>query len=238
VFFPVGDDNSRRTRVPYVTLGLVALNVIVFLAELFANSQGGLEALVRQWSVIPADYARGAGIGGPVPWTIVTSMFLHGGWMHLGGNMLYLWIFGDNLEDVMGRARYLVFYLLCGIAATAAQIWADPKSEIPNLGASGAIAGVLGGYLVLFPKQRVRVLLGRSIVHMPALFVLGLWIVLQLVGSWGQIAATRQTGEGGVAYMAHVGGFVAGLVLVWIFRRRQPALAARAGRDWAGRPSY
>ena len=237
--FPIGDDNSARRLAPVMTLTLIAVNAIAFFVELSQGAQ--LQQFVERWAVIPREYAEWRDLPPTIPFpfwsTTLFAMFLHGGWMHLGGNMLYLWIFGDNLEDVMGRLRYLVFYLLCGVAATAAQIWTDPQSQIPNLGASGAIAGVLGGYLVLFPKQRVRVLLGRSIVHMPALFVIGLWVVLQLVGSWGQIVETKQTG-GGVAYMAHVGGFVAGLVLVWIFRRRQPALASRAGRDWAGRAPY
>jgi membrane associated rhomboid family serine protease len=152
-------------------------------------------------------------------------MFMHGGWLHLGGNMLYLWIFGDNIEDAMGRAKYVVFYLLCGVVAAFAQIFTNPGSEIPSLGASGAISGVLGAYLVLFPRQRVRVLIGRRITHMPALFVIGLWIVLQFVNGIGQLAHTEETG--GVAYAAHIGGFLAGITLVWLFRShgaRAPAV--------------
>ena len=140
-------------------------------------------------------------------------MFLHGGWMHLGGNMLYLWIFGDNLEKVMGAVRFVVFYLACGLAASLAHIVFGPGSNVPAVGASGAISGVLGGYLVLFPGNRVRVLTRGGIAHVPAIVVLGFWILIQLFNGIGSMAATSETG-GGVAYMAHIGGFVAGLVLV------------------------
>jgi membrane associated rhomboid family serine protease len=239
VVFPLGDDNSLRRLAPIATILLIAANAIAFFLELAQGDQ--LQQFLERWSVIPREYSEGRDLPPTIPvpfWTTTLfAMFLHGGWMHLGGNMLYLWIFGDNLEDAMGRPRYLLFYLLCGVAATAAQIAVDPRSEIPNLGASGAISGVLAGYLVLFPKRRVRVLLMRSIVQMPALFVIGLWFLLQLAGGIGQIAATRQTegGGGGIAYAAHVGGFVAGLVLVFLFRRRAPAAPVGVGRDWAGR---
>jgi membrane associated rhomboid family serine protease len=150
-------------------------------------------------------------------------MFMHGGWLHLGGNMLYLWIFGDNVEDVLGPVKFLVFYLVCGIAATFAQYYVNAGSRIPNVGASGAIAGVLGGYLVLFPHSRVRVLLYNQIVAMPAVVVLGFWIVLQLISYAGTLAQTQDVG--GVAFMAHIGGFVAGLALTFLLaggRRRGP----------------
>jgi membrane associated rhomboid family serine protease len=143
-------------------------------------------------------------------------MFMHGGLLHLGGNMLFLWIFGDNVEEAMGHLKYLVFYLLCGVAAALAQILINLDSQIPSLGASGAISGVLGAYLVLFPRQRVRVLLVRTITHMPAIAVIGMWIVFQFINGIGQLARTEETG--GVAYAAHIGGFVAGLLLVWVFR--------------------
>src|SRR5206468_6800387 len=149
-------------------------------------------------------------------------MFLHGGWMHLGGNMLYLWIFGDNLEKVMGHARFLIFYLVCGIAAALAHIAFSGGSTVPTVGASGAISGVLGGYLVLFPRNHVRVLTRGRIMAVPAIVVLGFWIVIQLINGIGSIATTSETG--GVAYLAHVGGFVAGLVLVKVFAAR-PAFA-------------
>jgi membrane associated rhomboid family serine protease len=146
-------------------------------------------------------------------------MFMHGGWLHLGGNMLYLWIFGDNVEDRFGHAKFALFYLLCGIAATIAQVLVNAGSNVPNLGASGAIAGVLAAYLILFPKGQVRVLMGRGVVPMPALVVIGLWIVLQFINGIGSISQTAETG--GVAYMAHIGGFVAGLVLTFLFGGRR-----------------
>jgi membrane associated rhomboid family serine protease len=150
-------------------------------------------------------------------------LFLHGGWMHLGGNMLYLWIFGDNLERVMGAARYAAFYLVCGIAAGLAHILFAGGSTVPSVGASGAISGVLGGYLLLFPRNRVRVLTRGGVASVPAIVVLGLWIVIQLVSQLGSIADTSQ--GGGVAYMAHIGGFVAGMALVKLFATAELAPA-------------
>jgi membrane associated rhomboid family serine protease len=148
-------------------------------------------------------------------------MFMHGGWLHIGGNMLYLWIFGDNVEDRFGHIRYLVFYLLCGIAATFAQLAFSMGSSIPNLGASGAIAGVLGAYLVLFPQRKVTVMVGSGVSQMPALIVIGFWFVLQLFSSIGSIASSADTG--GVAYMAHIGGFITGVVLAFILRGNRVA---------------
>jgi membrane associated rhomboid family serine protease len=170
---------------------------------------------------VPREYTTGQDLAPPIPvpiWTtLLTSMFLHGGWMHLGGNMLYLWIFGDNLEHVMGALRFLLFYLICGIAAAAAHIVGGPQSMIPTVGASGAISGVLGGYLLLFPRNRVRLLTRGGIVHVPAIVVLGFWIVIQLINGMGSIARTPETEGGGVAYLAHIGGFIAGLLLVKLF---------------------
>jgi membrane associated rhomboid family serine protease len=209
--FPLGDDNSARRSMPVVTIVLIALNVLFFLVEL-----NGGEAFIRQWAFIPRRF--GDNPAGDAH-TVISAMFMHGGWLHLGGNMLYLWIFGDNVEDTFGPIKFLVFYLACGIAATIAQFAFTPNSNIPNVGASGAIAGVLGAYLLLFPHARVRVLVYNQVVAMPALIVLGLWIVLQVFSGVGSIAATAQTEEtGGVAYMAHVGGFVAGFVLTFLFR--------------------
>ena len=218
--FPLGDDNSARRSLPVVTFGLIALNVAFFLVEL-----NGGDAFIRQWAFIPARFGQNP--AGDAH-TILTAMFMHGGWLHLGGNMLYLWIFGDNVEDEFGPIKFLIFYLICGAAATFAQYLMFPGSRIPNVGASGAIAGVLGGYLLLFPQARVRVLFGGRIVEMPALFVLGLWIALQVFSGVGSIAATAQTEEtGGVAYMAHVGGFAAGFLLTFLLRARSGA--SRAG---------
>jgi membrane associated rhomboid family serine protease len=210
--FPIGDDDSGRRSVPIVTYILIVVNVLVFLLEL---NQGN--NFIRTWSFIPREFS-----GSPATeiQTVISAMFMHGGWVHLFGNMLYLWIFGDNVEDNFGSFRFLVFYILCGIAATFAQFAVSPMSNVPNLGASGAIAGVLAAYIVLFPQGRVSVLIGRGITEVPAIVAIGLWIVLQVVSGIGAITNSTQTADlGGVAYMAHVGGFVAGLVLVFFFRR-------------------
>jgi membrane associated rhomboid family serine protease len=213
--FPVGDDNSARRGVPIVTYLLILINVIVFFMELNRGDD-----FIRTWAFIPGEFADDP--AGEIQ-TVFTAMFMHGGWMHLFGNMLYLWIFGDNVEDNFGSLPFLLFYLLCGVIATFAQMAAMPGSSIPNLGASGAIAGVLAAYLVLFPRGRVTVAIAfGGIAHVPAIFAIGLWIVLQLVSGIGSIANSAQTGDvGGVAYMAHIGGFVAGAVLVFVFRQRR-----------------
>ena len=203
--FPIGDDNSARRSTPIVTVALIAINIGVFLLEL----QRG-DAFITEWAFIPARFSNDPSADTV---TLISAMFMHGGWMHLGGNMLYLWIFGDNVEDRFGSVRFLLFYLASGLAATFAQYAVNPASAIPNVGASGAIAGVLGAYLLMFPKARVNVLLGRQVVAMPAFIVLGFWVALQLVSGVGSIADTAQTEQGGVAYMAHVGGFIAGLFL-------------------------
>lgn len=219
--FPIGDDNTGRRLFPVVTVLLIVVNVAVFLIELAQGAR--IEGFFQTWAVIPAEYSAREDLPPTQPFpfwaTMFTSMFMHGGWLHLFGNMLYLWIFGDNVEDAMGRGRYLVFYLACGIAAALAQIAIDPDSTIPSVGASGAISGVLGAYLVMFPGRRVAVLLIRTVTYMPAIVVIGFWILLQFISGIGQLAQTEQTG--GVAYAAHVGGFVAGLVLVWLFRKRR-----------------
>ena len=212
---PIGDDNEGRRSLPVVTYGLIALNVLFFLVEL----QGG-DAFINRWAFIPQRF--GMDPAGTIP-TIFTAMFMHAGWLHLGGNMLYLWIFGDNVEDNFGPVKFLIFYLVCGVAATFAQYYVSPGSRIPNVGASGAIAGTLGAYLLLFPHARVRVLLYNQIVALPAVLVLGFWIVLQVVSGAGALFATAQSEDvGGVAFMAHVGGFVAGLVLAFLFGDRSP----------------
>ena len=222
---PIGDDDSARRTTPVVTYALIAINVLFFLVELSAG-----DAFIERWSVVPRRL-----LANPVAdfITIFTAMFMHGGWMHLLGNMLYLWIFGDNVEDRLGHFRYLVFYILCGIAATFAQVLVDPNSNIPNLGASGAIAGVLGAYLLMFPRGSVRVMMGRGIIPMPALIVIGFWALLQFLSGFGAIASTEQTGGGGVAYMAHVGGFVAGLVLAVLMggTRQEPRLRVKRSAE-------
>ena len=213
--FPIGDDNSQRRTLPVVTYVLVGLNVLMFLLELSAGDD-----FVQRWAFIPARFAADPA-GNFI--TIFTAMFMHGGWLHLLGNMLFLWIFGDNVEDRLGHAKFLVFYLLAGIAATLAQFALAPHSNVPNVGASGAIAGVLGAYILMFPQSRVNVLLGRQIVAMPAVMVLGMWIVLQLVSGVGTIAYTDESANaGGVAYMAHIGGFAAGLLMAFLLRGTSP----------------
>ncbi len=205
---PIGDDDTSRRTAPLVTYALIALNVLFFFAE-----ESGGDAFVVKWAFVPSRFV--ANPAGDVL-TILTSMFMHAGWVHLGGNMLYLWIFGDNVEDRFGHIKFAVFYLLCGLAATLAQLAFSLGSHVPNLGASGAIAGVLGAYILLFPHGRVRVLQGRQVVQVPALIVIGIWIVLQLFSGIGSIANMADTG--GVAYMAHIGGFLAGFVLTFVFR--------------------
>ena len=214
--FPIGDDDSTRRSLPVVTYALIALNVVFFFVEL-----NGGDPFILRWAFVPRRFLADQG-GGFL--TVFTSMFMHGGWVHLGGNMLYLWIFGDNVEDRFGHLKFLVFYLLCGIAATFAQMAFNSGSNVPNLGASGAIAGVLGAYILLFPGARVRVLMGRSVVPVPALVVIGLWIVLQFISGIGSI--TNRADTGGTAYMAHIGGFVAGFVLTFLFRGNRGTEAA------------
>lgn len=220
---PIGDDRVQGGPAAIVTFGLIALNVLAFFVELSQPSDGALQSFIQAWGVVPREYSTVQDLPPSIPlpfWsTLVTSMFLHGGWMHLGGNMLYLWIFGDNLEKVMGAARFATFYLACGLAASFAHIVFDSGSTIPAVGASGAISGVLGGYLVLFPRNRVRVLTRGGIAHVPAIVVLGFWIVIQLINGVGSMATTTESA--GVAYMAHIGGFVAGLVLVKLMATRR-----------------
>ena len=205
--FPIGDDDTAERTVPVVTYALIALNVLFFFVEL-----SGGEAFIGKWAFVPSRFL--ANPAADVP-TVFTSMFMHAGWVHLGGNMLYLWIFGDNVEDSFGHVKFIIFYLLCGLAATLAQLMFSVGSNVPNLGASGAIAGVLGAYILLFPRGQVRVLQGSQVIPVPALIVIGLWIVLQFFSGIGSIASA---GQGGVAYMAHIGGFVAGFVLTFLFR--------------------
>ena len=211
--FPIGDDNSARRIFPVVTYVLIALNVLFFFVEL-----SGGDAFIMQWAFVPSRFlANPAGDF----LTLFTSMFMHAGWVHLGGNMLYLWIFGDNVEDRFGHIKFVIFYILCGLAATFAQLAFSLGSNVPNLGASGAIAGVLGAYILLFPQAKVRVLQGQRVIQVPALIVIGLWIVLQFFSGIGSIANAAQTG--GVAYMAHIGGFLAGFVLTFLFRGSRAA---------------
>jgi len=229
---PLRDDNTDRHIVPVVTYALIAVNILVWLIEL-----GVGERFVNGYSTVPFEITNNTDLVGmqsvqaggqsitirlypgptPIYLTLLSAMFMHASWMHIIGNMLYLWIFGDNVEDRIGSAKFLLFYLICGFAASAAHIMVGTDSVIPSLGASGAIAGVLGAYLVLFPRRQVQVLVARQIVHMPAFAVLGLWILLQV---FSQISVVGAEG-GGVAYMAHIGGFVAGVALIFLFGGRR-----------------
>ena len=215
--FPIGDDNTSRRTVPLVTYALIALNVLFFYVELSSG-----DTFIGKWAFVPSRF-----LGNPFGdfLTLFTSMFMHAGWAHLGGNMLYLWIFGDNVEDRFGHIKFTIFYLLSGLAATFAQLAFSTGSNVPNLGASGAIAGVLGAYILLFPQGKVRVLQGQRVIQVPALIAIGFWIVLQFFSGIGSIANTAETG--GVAYMAHIGGFAAGFVLTFLFRGRRGAQAMR-----------
>lgn len=210
---PLGDDNSLRKTIPVVTYFFILLNILVFLLEL-----AGGEDFVMKWSFVPDRFMANPIANIP---TIFTSMFMHGGWAHLIGNMLYLWIFGDNVEDSFGKIKYTLFYLFCGVAATFSQLAFNASSSLPNLGASGAIAGVLGAYIVLFPQSKVKVMLGRSITDMSALIVIGFWFVLQFISSFASMSSTSQD-VGGVAYMAHIGGFIAGLAIAMISKQSKP----------------
>ncbi|HVF16820.1 MAG TPA: rhomboid family intramembrane serine protease [Steroidobacteraceae bacterium] len=227
---PLRDDNPSGSK-PIVTITFIIICVLVFLWEFSLGAEGGQRA-VYALGVIPAVLLGGAQLPPelavvPPTATIFTSMFMHGGWMHLIGNMLYLWIFGDNVEDSMGHGRYLVFYFLCGIAAVFAQALPEPNSEIPMVGASGAISGVLGAYVLLHPHAKVLVAIPFGFIlhamRMPAGLVLALWFGLQLLSN------TMASGEGGgVAFRAHIGGFVAGMLLVAVFKRRNVRLFAPA----------
>lgn len=207
VMMPVGDDNSERKSFPIVNYALIILNILIFLLEL-----SGGESFIMKWSFVPSRFLSNPAADFP---TLFTSMFMHGGWGHLAGNMLYLWIFGDNVEDRLGKIPYLLFYLACGIAATFAQLAFNTSSSVPNLGASGAIAGVLGAYILMYPGERIRVMFGSGITELPALIVIGFWFFIQFISGVGTLGSSDA--EGGVAYMAHIGGFLAGLFMAFIF---------------------
>lgn len=209
---PLRDVIPSRTT-PFVTIALVVLNAVAFLYEYLLGDD--IDDFIFAFGLVPATFSWFA---------VLTSMFLHGGLLHFGGNMLYLWIFGDNVEDRMGHGRFLAFYLLCGVAAALGQTFTNPNSVVPMVGASGAVAGVMGAYFVLYPRSRIVTLLPFivfwQIVEVPAIFFLGVWFLMQFVSGVGSIASSV-SGEpaGGVAFWAHVAGFAAGLVGVWVFQR-------------------
>jgi rhomboid family protein len=237
---PLKDDVPSR-GLPLVTVTLIALNIVVFLYQLSLSidsrgpGAGAADAFMLEFGIVPCRLTQtcpGTLLRGaddfPHPWvTIFTSMFLHGGLLHVGGNMLYLWIFGDNVEDTLGHGRFLLFYLVSGVAAAVGQTLISPTSAVPMIGASGAVSGVLGAYLLLFPHASILTLLTFGffikLVHVPALVVLGFWIVLQLLNGYVTFSAqTVGRGEtGGVAWFAHIGGFLAGMLLLFLLRPRQ-----------------
>ncbi len=210
---PLGDATRRPINFPISTLAIIAANAFVFILELL-----GGDAFINQWSLVPAHITAGQ------DWiTILTSMFMHAGWLHILGNMLFFWVFGPEIEDVMGALPFLIFYLLGGLVATLAQVLIDPSSTIPNLGASGAIAAVMGAFLITYPRDRIRTVLILGwfirITFLPAILLVGLWFLTQLFSEVGALAQAQ--GGGGVAYMAHVGGFVFGLLLGRLFENRR-----------------
>jgi membrane associated rhomboid family serine protease len=214
---PLTDASRRPARPPVVTAGIILVNAVMFALEL-----AGGEPFVTRWSLVPANIVAGRDL-----LTILSSMFMHGSWSHIVGNMVFLWAFGPELEDSMDRGRYLVFYLLGGLAATATQVLADPASTVPNLGASGAIAAVMGGFLVTYPRDRIRSLLVIfvfiRVAYIPAALLIGVWFITQFV-SLGQVAAAPSSPQGGVAYAAHVGGFIFGAVTARLFEARSHQL--------------
>ncbi|HEX8476591.1 MAG TPA: rhomboid family intramembrane serine protease [Pyrinomonadaceae bacterium] len=251
MIFPISDDNSDRTITPYVNYILLTINILVFV---FLQGLGSNDKFTYAYATVPVEIMSGEDIDRPVivqdpisgdpvgrinleptPFsvylTLLTSMFMHGGLAHLFGNMLYLWIFGDNLEDRLGHFRYLAFYLVCGILASLAHVLTNTGSLIPSLGASGAISGVLAGYLVLHPKRRVNAIVLRGIfTTVPAWVAIGVWFLFQLISGLGMLGNSSQAG--GVAYAAHIGGFIAGLILIKIF-----AIGRGAAGTSGGNPS-
>src|SRR5262245_6940787 len=228
--FPLGDDNSDRTIMPVTNFAIIGINIFVFL---FLQQLGNNDQFTYAFSLVPREITTGVDLSGvqiirdsmgntgqihlyPSPlgvyFTFLSSMFMHGSIMHIGGNMLFLWIFGDNIENALGHIRYLFFYLICGLAAATAQIIMGPDSVIPMLGASGAISGVLGGYILLYPRRPVRAIIFYFVMTVPAFVAIGIWIIYQVV-----LGYLSQAGSGGVAYAAHIGGFVAGLALIKVF---------------------
>jgi len=218
--FPIHDNNPTEIN-PVITIGLIIICILVYLWQTSLGQELGV-AIVYSLGMIPAVLFNGTELSSelyivPAEVTVLTSMFMHGGFMHLAGNMLYLWIFGNNIEDCMGHIRFIIFYLLCGSAGALTQAIMDPGSEIPMIGASGAVSGVLGAYLLLYPHAKILVVVPIIIIiktfRVPAMFVLGLWFAMQLISS-----ASTVPGEGGTAWWAHIGGFVAGMILITFFK--------------------
>jgi membrane associated rhomboid family serine protease len=219
MFFPIGDDDSQVNLAPVVTVTIIVLNVLVFLYELSLPGPS-LQRFTMAYATTPREIVSGHDLAPTIPYpvyaTLLTAMFLHGGLMHILGNMVYLWVFGNNIEAALGHLRYLGFYLACGVLAGLTHVMLNPNSNVPSLGASGAISGVLGAYLVMFPRARVKILMFRTITETSAWVALGGWIALQLLS----VALAPSQQGGGVAFWAHIGGFFAGMVLGPLMRQR------------------
>ncbi|HYE56010.1 MAG TPA: rhomboid family intramembrane serine protease [Chitinophagaceae bacterium] len=250
--FPIGDDNSDRSRTPVVNYLLIGINIFVFI---FLQQMGNDIDFTYSYSTVPAEIVTGADVITPAEternpytgerfyrpglgetgvhvWlTLIISMFMHGGWAHLGGNMMYLWVFGDNLENRLGHLRYLMFYLVTGIIASLVHVFTTQfmghDMYIPSLGASGAISGVLGGYMLLYPTRAVHLFVVFTIITVPSIVALGLWIVFQIINGMGALGGSE---AGGVAYSAHIGGFIAGLILIKFFAAGTQAAETRRSR--------
>jgi len=244
--FPIGDENEPGHGLAWVTAALIGINVAVFV---FLQGLGAENAFTTGFSAVPLEITTGADLVDAIPITIagqeylvpqapgpfpiqltlLTSMFMHAGWLHLAGNMLFLWVFGDNVEHRAGAILFVAVYLGTGLVGSLAQIWSDATSPIPSLGASGAISGILGAYLVLFPRNRVTVFIFRFVTQVPALAAIGLWIVFQLINGLGAAVISSET-VGGVAYLAHIGGFAAGLVAGFLLRALPSAMPRASWR--------
>lgn len=237
---PIGDDNRGRHDRPVVTWALIVINIVIYAYQSLLDDRQ-LYDLINQWATVPAEISHGQAL-----FTLVTCAFLHGSWFHVGSNMLFLWVFGDNVEDVMGHAKYLVFYLICAAGASYAQVLISPDSRVPLVGASGAISGVLAAYIVLFPRGQIRTLVFLGIfitmAMLPAWIMIGYWIFIQVISGVGSLSTVGSEG-GGTAFFAHIGGFIIGLLLVWVFRdrgrlddqRRARETTLRLERSWGMR---
>lgn len=220
---PLRDENPSKT-IPIINVSLIIINIYVFIYQYFLFA-GGPELFILQWGSIPYEFSHFVDVESParipVPLTIFTAMFMHGGWLHLLGNMVFLWIFGDNVEDKLGHLRYLIFYFICGLIASFSHIFTNIHSQVPAIGASGAISGVMGAYIYLFPRARIKTLViwfvFIQIIHIPAVVMIGYWIVLQIFSAWMELGSVE---GGGTAWFAHIGGFLGGLILILLMRNR------------------
>jgi len=232
---PIGDDDSGVQRPHLVVAALLLANLAAFIYEI-TRPEGQLSRFILAWGARPAEITQMTDlppeIGPPVFVTLITSMFLHGGFLHIGANMLFLWVFGDNIEDAMGHVRFLLFYLICGVAGGLAEIFIDSSSTVPIIGASGAISGVMGAYLVLFPRGMIRVatliVIIPLIFRLPAVIVIGFWFVVQAMSGFASLDV--ESAQGGTAFFAHIGGFLAGVILVWLFADHRSVRRQNAAR--------